>query len=143
MELLAIVLSVPAAFICSIVYSLIIGRLTRNMDQVRTMIVWSSAIVLSLSGLEALAVATIGAPTLRQSLGVPYYPLHLFLFFFSVPSLANVLALQRKAKHLSRWYAIGTMCAIVGLGVVLLQYTVSEALYGIDGMGRSYERSGT
>jgi hypothetical protein len=138
MEVLAIVLSVPAAFICSIVYSLIIGRLTRGMDRAKRIVMWSSAIVLGVSGLEAFGVATIGAPALRESIGVSYYPLHLALFLCSVPSLANVLVLQRKATHLSRWYAIGTMCAIVGLGVVLLQYSVSEALYGVDGGGGPY-----
>ena len=52
--------------------------------------------------------------------------------------LGKPQGIQRRISFLSKWYIIGITCAFLGLCVTLLQYVVSEALFGIDGMGGPY-----
>lgn len=138
MELFGIMLSVPMSFVASSIYSVIIKKLTMKWKFLANPILWISALILSLIILEFLGVVTFGTIKLRETIGQSYYPIHTFLFFFALPSLVNVMRLQRKINFLSKWYVIGIACALFGLCVVLMQYSVSESLYGVDGTGVPY-----
>jgi hypothetical protein len=52
--------------------------------------------------------------------------------------LANVLLLGKPKPLLARWYVAGLACTLFAFSLVLLQYGVSEALYGIDGTQGPY-----
>jgi hypothetical protein len=138
MELFAIMLSFPMSFLCSTIYAVIINRITKRWTILFTPLFWISFLILILLLVEVTAVIFIGALGLREAIGPPYFPIHLFLFFLALPSAVNIMKLQRIAPLFAKWYAIGSVCAFLGLGIVLLQYAVSEALYGIDGMGGPY-----
>jgi len=138
MELFAIMLSFPMSFLCSTVYAVIINRITTRWSIFSTPLLWISFLILILLLFEVIAVILIGALDLREAIGRPYFPIHLFLFFLALPSAVNIMKLQRIAPLFTKWYVIGSVSAFLGLGIVLLQYAVSEALYGIDGMGGPY-----
>ncbi len=138
MELFGIMFSVPVSFVVSSIYALIIKKITTKWTIVVVPIFWISGTILALLILEFFAVLTLGAIKLRETIGTLYYPLHIFLFFLFWPSLANLMGMQRRIAFLSKWYIIGITCAFLGLCVTLLQYLVSEALFGVDGMGGPY-----
>jgi len=138
MELFGIMFSVPVSFVVTSIYALIIKRITIKRTYLILPLFWISAVILTLMILEFAGVLTVGAVRLRETIGVLYYPLQIFLFFLFWPSLANIMAMQRRIGFLSKWYMIGIACAFLGLCVTLLQYGVSEALYGVDGMGGPY-----
>ncbi len=138
MELFTIMFSVPVSFVMSSIYALIVKKITTKWAPLIVPLFWISGIILTLLILEFVGVLTVGVIRLRETIGVLYYPLHIFLFFLFWPSLANTMGMQRRIGVLSKWYIIGLACAFLGLCVTLLQYGVSEALYGIDGVGGPY-----
>ena len=83
--------------------------------------------------MEVLLLVTVGAVRARTILGPRFYAAHVALFFLGTPALANILVLRKGAGLLSRWYTAVPLCTGFALVLVLLQYGVSEALYGIDG----------
>jgi hypothetical protein len=67
--------------------------------------------------------------------GPLFYGLHRLCFFLGVPALANIL-LTRGGKSVARkWYYIPLACAFLGFALVILEYNVTEALYGVEGYG--------
>ncbi len=138
MELFGIIFSIPVSFVGSSIYAFIIKKITTKWTVLVVPIFWISGTILALLILEFFAVLTLGAIKLRETIGTLYYPLHIFLFFLFWPSLANLMGVQRRIAFLSKWYIIGITCAFLGLCVTLLQYVVSEALFGVDGMGGPY-----
>jgi len=138
MELFGIVFSVPVSFVVSSIYALIIKKITAKWTPFIVPLFWISGIILTVLILEFVGVLTVGAIKVRETIGTLYYPLHIFLFFLFWPSLANLMAIQGRMAFFSKWYIIGITCAFLGLSVTLLQYVVSEALFGVDGMGGPY-----
>ena len=71
-------------------------------------------------------------------IGAVFYPLHLTLFFLGVPALGTILSLGNRKPV---WLPIAvSLCTAFALMLVLLQYGVTEALYGIDGNGERYSK---
>jgi hypothetical protein len=54
------------------------------------------------------------------------------LFFLTVPAFANSLLLRQHRRFVDRWYVAGFLCTVLAFFLVLLQYSVSESLYGIE-----------
>src|SRR5262245_28134582 len=133
MELFGIVLSVPAAFIASIGYCFVPAKMVIWFDKVSRCLWWTSAGLLMAFVIELILLSTVGPVRARQLIGATFYPAHLLLFFLGTPALANVLILRKKSAFLRRWYAAVPLCTVLALALVLLQYGVSEALYGING----------
>lgn len=127
-----IIFSVPMSFACGAIYSNIVGKIILKWNNLTQLLRALSGIILALSVLEVIGVSTVGALKLREVIGIAYYPIHSILFFLTLPSLVNILKIQRRTPFLSKWYFIGFACAIIGLGIVLLQYDVSEALFGVN-----------
>jgi hypothetical protein len=81
---------------------------------------------------ELVVLLLVGAKQTQAVVGPAFYWAHLVVVALATPSLANLLVLRRREWALGRWYWAGAVCAAFGLGLVLLQYAVSEALFGID-----------
>jgi hypothetical protein len=139
MEIFGIILSIPAAFIASIIYAFIIRKATIKLPFLILPLLWVSVFVLIIGLLEFCGIASFGALKLSEAIGTLYYPIHIVLFFLTLPALATIMRLQNRFGILSKWYAIGSLCAVIGLCIVLQQYVVSEALFGIDGTGGIYK----
>ena len=124
MELLGIALSVPAAFIASLTYCLIIAKVVRRFDRVSRVLWWLSGGVLTWFVLEVLLLLTLGAVRARTMMDPAFYRAHLSVFFLGAPALANVLLLRR-GRTLC-WYIAVLICTMFAFLLVLLQYGVSE-----------------
>ncbi len=132
MEMFGIIGAMPAAFVASAIYSQILIRLPLSPSMKRYLL-WASFFVLGSLVLEWLLLATLGAVQSRSMIGPIFYLVHLALFLLAVPALANILVIGR-SEPLS-WPQVGLLSALLSLPVVLTQYGVAEALYGIDGNG--------
>jgi hypothetical protein len=71
-------------------------------------------------------------------IGPIFYGLHLALFVVAVPALTNILVITKSRTVIASWFVVGLLGAMLALPVVLTQYAVSEALYGIDGESGPY-----
>jgi hypothetical protein len=134
MELFGILLSVPAAFAASLFYCLFLVNVVVRAERLRRLIWTASVAVLVIFGIEVVLLATIGAVRSRGAIGPAFYAVHIALFFLGTPALANVLVLRKPGGVRARWYWAVPACTLFAFALVLLQYGVSEALYGIDGM---------
>jgi len=132
MEILGIALSVPAAFIASAVYYFIVRWVIFRWPLISTAFYWSSILVLAVLFAEFVSVVIVSPLTLDAAIGQAYYPIHIILFFLAIPSLVNVLQIQKRVPFFSRWYVISFLCILLDLAIVLLQYYVSEVLYGVS-----------
>ena len=141
MELFGIVLSIPVAFVASMVYCLLLAKVVSRFDLLSHSLRLASYGVLSLFALEIVLLLTLGAVRSRGLIGPAFYVTHLVLFFLCTPALANVFVLRPARGVLSRWYIAGALCTIFAFCLVLLQYGVSESLYGINGDDGPYSKN--
>lgn len=139
MELFGIILSIPAAFIASVIFAFIIRKITIKLQYLVLPLLWVSTFVLVIGILEFCCLLVLGTLKLSEAIGSLYYPIHTAVFFLMLPSLVTIMRLQNRFSILSKWYAIGSLCAVIGLCIVLQQYFVSEALFGIDGTSGAYK----
>src|SRR5215208_2710428 len=130
MELFGIIGALPAAFIAAAIYSVLV-RAVLPFRRVTRAALWLSMAVLGGLLVEWGVLLTAGAVRARAVIGPPFYPVHLALFFLAVPALANVLTIKRSGTVLGSWFVVGLLCSALALPVVLTQYVVAEALYGI------------
>jgi hypothetical protein len=138
MENFGIILSIPAAFINSIFYAFVLRKVTTKLPFLILPLLWISTFVLVASFLEFCCLLAFGTLKLRKTIGEGYYSIHKGLFFLTLPALVNIMRLQNRFSFLSKWYSIGCFCAVVGLCMMIQQYVVSEALFGLDGMDGPY-----
>jgi hypothetical protein len=141
MEMFGILGSIPAAFCASAIYAAILRSVILR-PWLKHLLISASAAILGGLGGEWILLGTVGAVRGRQILGPCFYPMHLIVFFLAVPALANLLVLRRRdsvlGAVLGSWVVVGILGAVLALPVVLTQYSVSEALYGVDGQGGPY-----
>ena len=133
MEAFGILLSIPVAFVASMLYCLLLAKVVSRFTRLRRCLRFVSYGVLSLFVVEIVFLVTLGAVRSRCILGSAFYVAHSVCFFLCTPALANVLVLHPTRGSLSAWYVAGTLCTMLAFFLVLLQYDVSESLYGIDG----------
>jgi hypothetical protein len=62
---------------------------------------------------------------------------HRACFYLITPATANLLLLLGKG-FVTRWYLAALPSAGIGVLAVIIEYAVSEALYGPDGVGGPY-----
>jgi hypothetical protein len=138
MEVFGIIFSVPVIFAASNIYVFIIGKVIARPRFLAGPLWWISVLLVAMAILESICAMALGPVRLREIIGPSYYGVHVTLFVLAVPGLVNIMKLQERIRFLTKWYVIGTSSALFGLCVILLQYAVSEGLYGIDGMGGPY-----
>src|SRR4051812_31619016 len=132
MELFGIMLSIPVAFVASVVYAAILKRVALPKALTTAMAAVSILVLVGLAA-EWVALATVGAVACRAAIGPPFYLAHLAIFLLAIPALVNLLVLKAPDSAWSSWVAVGFFGSMLALPVVITQYGVSEALYGIDG----------
>jgi hypothetical protein len=134
MEIFGIVLSIPVAFIASTLYCLFVAKVVSKSRGASRWLSFGSYLVLFLFLIEVALLATLGAVRSRTLIGAGFYVGHLVIFFLGVPALANLLVLRIRRRFLSEWYVAAVLCTVFAFSLVMLQYGVSEELYGIDGV---------
>lgn len=138
MELVGIVLSFPVALVASTLYCLFLGRVVSKSERSARWLRLVSYLILDLLAVELVLMVTLGAVRSRALLGPSFYVAHLIFFFAGPPALANLLVLRTEGRSFSKWYVAAVLCAVLAFFLVLLQYSVSESLYGIDGDNGPY-----
>jgi hypothetical protein len=136
MEMFGILASLPAAFIASGLYCLFLDRFVRKFDWVSKWFRIASYFVLAAFAVEVALLLTLGAVRSRGLLGPAFSIAHLYVFLLGTPALANLLVLR---KRFQAQFGISILlCTVLAFCLVLMQYGVSESLYGIDGEGGPY-----
>ena len=139
MELFGILFSVPAAFLASVVYAAVLKHMPLP-HPLKPLAKWASLAVLFALVVEWTLLVSFGAVRCRASIGPSFYVVHSIIFFLAVPALVNILVLSHRDRVRSWWLMIGVgvLSAVLAFPVVLTQYAVSEALYGVDGYDGPY-----
>jgi len=137
-ELFGIVFSIPVAFVMSMVYCAVLARVIRRFEALRRWLYTASVVILGGFLMEVVLLSTLGAVRSRGIIGPAFYLAHVIFFFLGTPALANVLLLRKRAAVVRRWYLAAILCTGFAFCLVLLQYGVSEALYGVDGTNGPY-----
>lgn len=132
MELFGIMFSVPAAFVTSAVYAVLVRRFVAGRSPFDRALLWVSAVIVGVWAIEFLYVVALLVSNQGNSIQLIPYSIHLVLFFLIVPSTANIVQFQKTWPFVSKWYFTAAICTFTALVAVLLQYTVSEAIFGID-----------
>ncbi len=104
--------------------------------------VFKSASYIVLAGIiaEWIFLAVRGAVGTRAAIGPLYYDAHVLVFFLGTPALMNLLVLSDPPKRCARWWVSVPLCTALAFVLVLQQYVVSEALYGIEGTDGPYSQ---
>lgn len=134
MEMFGIMGAVPATFIATAIYLRLI-RFVLRYQLVCRILFWSSSAILIGLFIEWCLLLTIGPLRGRAIIGPTFYPIHSAFFFLAIPAFANVLMIKKSGTRLGSWFMIAFLCSMFAVPVVLTQYGVSEALYGINGIG--------
>ena len=138
MELFGIAFSIPVALVASMLYCFFLDRVVLKFERATRWLRFTSYFVLAFVASELVMLLTVGAVRSRAILGRSFYVAHVILFFVSVPALANSLVLRQhrefreRRELVARWYVAGALCTIFAFFLVLLQYSVSESLFGIE-----------
>jgi len=143
MELFGIALSIPVAFLASTLYCLFLAPVITKFERTSRWLRVVSWTVLGVFAAELILLATMGSVRSRGLLGPGFYIAHLILFFLGPPALANLLVLRSLPGITAKWYVAASLCTVLAFFSVLLQYQVSESLYGIDGNDGPYSRPST
>ena len=130
MDVFGIVLSVPAGFVASVIYSWLLNRFVAPHARLRAIFRRGAVAVLGLLVIEIAALLAVGAVRLQRASGGLYYRGHWLLYILSVPALANLLTLRNRTGWLGKTFVIGVICAVFTLGVVLMEYGVYDAIFG-------------
>jgi len=132
MELVGLALSIPAAFVISALYSLLISRVVLKFECPIPYLRAASYFVLASFGVELLLLITFGPVRSRDLLGRGFWAAHLGIFFLGPPALANLLVLRRRRARSFTWCQAALVCTMFAFVLVVIQYSVSESLYGIQ-----------
>ncbi len=141
MELFGLLCSIPPAFLTSAGYSFVLSRAQTRWPRFSLFLFRASVIVLIVFAVEAILLASLGAVRSRELIGPRFYDAHFACFLLGVPSLATVLVVGRH-RWVSNWYVAASLCTVFAFCLVLLQYDVTESLYGIDGTGGPFSIEG-
>jgi hypothetical protein len=137
MEVFAILTGIAAAPVVTGVYCFLLSRLKVSTWRIAPYLRISSMIILGLFAVEVLMLTTVGAVRSRALLGRAFEIAQVVLFLTGVPALANLLVLRRGNTRVA-WSMAMLPCAALAVVLLFLQYSVSEALYGVDGQGGPY-----
>jgi hypothetical protein len=100
----------------------------------------ASWIVLAGIFIEWALLLLRGAVETRVLVGPVFYPAHLIVFVLGTPALINVLVLPSPYSRRARWFRTVPVATVLAFILVVQQYSVFEALYGIDGEGGRFSR---
>lgn len=134
MEMFALVFSVPGAFVASLIYRFCMLYVAR-WTWVKYAFLAGSAIVLAGIVAEWLLLVVRGPVGARLLVGPQYFSIHSFLFLLGTPALINALVLPDPEGPRARAALVLPLATALAFVLLLLEYIVSDALFGIDGVG--------
>jgi hypothetical protein len=133
MEGFAIILSLPGGLFIGFIYAIVARALTSEFRWLIKPVLYTSIIILVCLVSELVLLATFGAVRSRSLLGPPFSLIHFINFVLGAPALANVLVVPRRMYYQGHQIVAGMAFGLMFTILVILQYCVSEALYGVNG----------
>ncbi len=133
MELFAIVLSIPGGLVLGLIYANTVCRIVSHYRMLSKLFIVASFIVLFALILEILLLVSLGAVNSRRMFGPAFSIMHLIVFVLGAPAIANILTLPQRMHFRGYRLVAGVAFGIFFTSLVVMQYAVSEELYGIDG----------
>ena len=138
MEGFAILLTGPVVAVISGGYCYLLNRFGRRYETARRLALIGSLVVLGTLALELVLLASLGAVRSRGLFGPAFTIGHESLFPLGVPALGAALVLRENPGTVGLWYVAASICAVFAVGLVIMQYGVTDALFGVDGVGGPY-----
>jgi len=135
MDFLGVLLSIPASFIASAIYCVLLEKFISRSLRLSQWFRAGSYIILAGLVIELLLLIIFGAVRSRTYLGPGFYVAHSIFFYFGTPALANLLVLRKRGGVFKLWFLTPILCSAFAFFLVILEYAVSETLYGVKGMG--------
>ena len=132
-----ILFSIPVSFVASMVYCGFLANTIRASDVFRRIFYVAGVIILVGFLSEVILLIIFGVLRSREVVGPAFWIAHRIFFFIGTPALANVLLL-RKRPLIDKWYLAAILCTVFAFYLVMMEFEVSEILFGIDGMGGPY-----
>ena len=125
MELFGIALSLPVAFVLTVLYRPLFEWISAVFRP-------ASCIVCGLFAAEITMLAIFGAVRSRALAGPTFTACHAIVLLLGTPAFANLLVLQNPSRPRARWQVVVPHCTLFGFTPVMLQYGVSEQIHGIE-----------
>ena len=132
MEIFGILGSIPVAIVASFIYRLVLLHLVAKRPELRRLFLIGGIAILAALVAEILLLVTLGAVRSRAALGPIFTFSHVIIFLLGTPALANVLVLSDK-RSFRPAVVVVPLCTVLAFCLVLMQYDVTEKLYGING----------
>src|SRR4051812_7484906 len=104
MELYGIALSVPAAFVATMLYSLFVRYVVTRSEAWTKRFRQGSIVILALLLLEIALLAAFGAVRIYGAIGGVFLWIHGVVFFLGTPALANLTILRSKGDRASNMW---------------------------------------
>jgi hypothetical protein len=140
MECFGILFSIPVAFAASAGYTFFLKYVLIKFPRISALFVFVSFVVLVGFIAEIILLVAYGSLSIYGFFGPLFYHAHTLIFFLGTPALANILCLRFLKGHdrVFDWLGPIAFCTVFAFVVVMLQYGVSESLFGIDGNNGPY-----
>jgi hypothetical protein len=137
MEAFGIALYALGGMVAAPVFCFLVARYSQRFPELSTVVRWGSAGLLVVFILDVAIVDALSAVRVRAYVGPAFFPIHAVATLLAAPASAFVLLAGR--RNVSRlWPAVAFLAWCLGVFAIFHQYSVSEALYGIDGSGGPY-----
>jgi hypothetical protein len=131
MEHFGIAASIPGAFVLTALYWAVLRKAVARYQWITTIFRPASYVVLALFAAELVLLGIFGAVRSRALIGPVFFLSHLIVFFLGTPALANLILFRSPNKPAPRWYVVSSLCTLFAFILVLLQYDVTEQLFGV------------
>ncbi len=137
MESFGIALALLGGIVAAPIFCFVLVKFVRLFQPVATLGFWVAATAVAFFALELIFKSPIWGFWGRGATSGPvFFPIHAVLTLGIAPACACALLLGRRS--LARWWPlVAVLCWFVGAAAIFYQYDVAEALYGIDGIGRT------
>ena len=135
MDTLGLFLGIPVAYAANVFYVLLVRFGVFRFRGLWPWLLVASYFILACAVFDLAFNSALGAIETRTIIGRAYWGIHLLVFAFGGPALANVLVLTDKKAWSRRWPIAMVVCGLFGVFLVFFQYGVVDALFGPDGVG--------
>ncbi|MGZ3252842.1 MAG: hypothetical protein ACXU7D_00880 [Burkholderiaceae bacterium] len=137
MEAFGIAIGILCGLVAAPVFCFLLIKFIAPLPRLSHFVFCVAVVSLAIFSVELLFVGARSAVAARQLVGPVFFPVHALFTLGSAPALACALLLG--PRNIARWWpAAAAICWLVGVFAIFYQCGVSEALYGIDGLGGPY-----
>lgn len=113
MELFGLILSIPGAFLASVLYRYLLLIALSRWPRIAPVLNVASWFVLAVILVEWVLLLLRGAVETRMLVGPVFYPAHLITFVLGTPALINVLILPCPTARWFRTVPLATVLAFI------------------------------